>query len=49
LTVNAAPSGGLPATGSDSMPTVQIASGIIAVGVGLAVVGGLRRRRRVAT
>ena len=49
LTVTAAAGGGeLPTTGSDSAPTVQIATGIIAVGVGLATVGGLRRRKRAA-
>lgn len=41
----AAPGGGLPATGSDSAPTMQIAGGLVAVGAGLALVGGLRRRK----
>ena len=49
LTVVAATPGGggdLPATGSDSAPTAQIAAGLVAVGAGLAIVGGLRRRKR---
>ena len=37
--------GSLPATGSDSAPIAQIATGIMAVGIGLAAVGGVRRRR----
>jgi LPXTG-motif cell wall-anchored protein len=40
----AAPGGALPATGSDSAPTVQIAAGLFAVGAGLTAVG-IRRRR----
>jgi LPXTG-motif cell wall-anchored protein len=45
ITVQAAAAGGaLPATGSDSAPTVQIAAGLLAVGAGLTVVG-IRRRR----
>jgi len=38
-------SGELPATGSDSAPTVQIAGGLVAMGAGLAVVAGVRRRK----
>jgi hypothetical protein len=48
-TTAVAPGGGgtLPATGSDSATqTAQVATGIIAVGLGLAAVGGLRRHRR---
>ena len=37
-------SGELPATGSDSAPTVQVAGGLVAMGAGLAVVAGVRRR-----
>lgn len=44
----AAPGGQLPATGSDSAPTMQIAGGLVAVGAGLALVGGLRRRKLAA-
>ena len=47
-TTVAAGGGALPATGSDSATsTAQIATGLIAVGVGLAAVGGFRRRRHV--
>lgn len=49
ITVTAAAGGGeLPATGSDSAPTVQIAAGLVAAGVGLAAVGGIRHRKRSA-
>jgi LPXTG-motif cell wall-anchored protein len=41
--------GSLPATGSDSTPTVQMATGIIVVGLGLAAVGSFRRRRGAAS
>ena len=45
IIVQAAAAGGaLPATGSDSAPTVQIAAALLAVGAGLTVVG-IRRRR----
>ena len=37
--------GVLPATGSSNDQTIQIAAGVIAVGLGLAAVGGFRRRR----
>lgn len=40
--------GTLPATGSDSAPNLQIASGLVAVGAGLAIVGGIRRRKSLA-
>lgn len=47
--VAAAPGGGpLPATGSDSSSTVQVAGGLVAMGAGLAFVGGLRYRRKHA-
>lgn len=51
LTVVAATAGGggaLPTTGSDSAPTTQIAIGLVAVGAGLAAVGGYRHRKRSA-
>jgi len=49
--VVAAPPGGggeLPATGSDNAPTAQIATGLVAAGAGLAIVGGLRRRKHAS-
>jgi LPXTG-motif cell wall-anchored protein len=42
--LGAAPSGGLPATGSDSAPTARIGAGLIAVGAGLTVVAVRRRK-----
>ena len=44
----ATPGGGLPSTGSDAIPVVQIGAGLVAVGTGLAVVAGMRRRKITA-
>jgi LPXTG-motif cell wall-anchored protein len=44
----AAPGGGLPTTGSDSEPIMQIGIGLLAVGTGLAFVANKRRHRTTA-
>jgi hypothetical protein len=40
--------GGMPATGSDSAPIAQAAAGLVAVGTGIVVVAGVRRRKAAA-
>lgn len=42
------PAGELPATGPYSAPIAEIAAGLVAVGTGMVVVAGVRRRKAAA-